>query len=232
MDTDKIKINGKVTVTSPAELAAIEDAEHVSFLPDFILNVLTSIRPKWSPSATKSLNMGSTYSWTDNLPEQYLADHKVMVIEHADFDGIERIAGVTGTPISLFIVLCLHKYYRRWNCFYFWPPWAREAWWVQVNWRNYDWWGFNDSIFWWVIIAIKSSPSNFCYRSASRRGLYHCVARSYVPHVGWDWALTARRFMCIISGKQHLSFVCLFMLTLRRLCRNRRLYLAEAVLRW
>jgi T-complex protein 1 subunit beta len=30
MDTDKIKINGKVTVTSPAELAAIEDAERVS----------------------------------------------------------------------------------------------------------------------------------------------------------------------------------------------------------
>lgn len=32
-----------------------------------------------------------------NLPEQYLADHGVMVIEHADFDGIERIARVTGT---------------------------------------------------------------------------------------------------------------------------------------
>lgn len=29
MDTDKIKISGKVTVTSPAELAAIEDAERV-----------------------------------------------------------------------------------------------------------------------------------------------------------------------------------------------------------
>jgi len=35
-----------------------------------------------------------------NLPEQYLADHGVMVIEHADFDGIERIARVTGGEIA------------------------------------------------------------------------------------------------------------------------------------
>lgn len=36
-----------------------------------------------------------------NLPEQYLADHGVMVIEHADFDGIERIARVTGRLFPL-----------------------------------------------------------------------------------------------------------------------------------
>jgi len=35
-----------------------------------------------------------------NLPEQYLTDHGVMVIEHADFDGIERIARVTGGEIA------------------------------------------------------------------------------------------------------------------------------------
>ncbi len=40
-----------------------------------------------------------------NLPEQYLTDHGVMVIEHADFDGVERIARVTGmsnSPLQLY----------------------------------------------------------------------------------------------------------------------------------
>jgi T-complex protein 1 subunit beta len=34
-----------------------------------------------------------------NLPEQFFTDHKVMAIEHADFDGIERLALVTGGEI-------------------------------------------------------------------------------------------------------------------------------------
>jgi T-complex protein 1 subunit beta len=34
-----------------------------------------------------------------NLPEQYFADHGVMAIEHADFEGIERLAFVTGGEI-------------------------------------------------------------------------------------------------------------------------------------
>lgn len=38
MDTDKIKLGGKVTVTSPAELAAIEDAERVRDLPNIFYN--------------------------------------------------------------------------------------------------------------------------------------------------------------------------------------------------
>lgn len=32
-----------------------------------------------------------------NFPEEIFADHGVMAIEHADFDGIERLALVTGT---------------------------------------------------------------------------------------------------------------------------------------
>lgn len=31
-----------------------------------------------------------------NFPEEIFADHNVMAIEHADFDGIERLALVTG----------------------------------------------------------------------------------------------------------------------------------------
>ena len=33
-----------------------------------------------------------------NFPEQIFADAGVMAIEHADFDGIERLALVTGKP--------------------------------------------------------------------------------------------------------------------------------------
>jgi T-complex protein 1 subunit beta len=34
-----------------------------------------------------------------NKPEQFFAEHKVMAIEHADFDGIERLAFVLGADI-------------------------------------------------------------------------------------------------------------------------------------
>lgn len=34
-----------------------------------------------------------------NYPEQLLADAGVMVIEHADFDGIERLSAVLGAEI-------------------------------------------------------------------------------------------------------------------------------------
>lgn len=33
-----------------------------------------------------------------NFPEEIFADAGVMAIEHADFDGIERLALVTGVP--------------------------------------------------------------------------------------------------------------------------------------
>ena len=34
-----------------------------------------------------------------NYPESILADAGIMVIEHADFDGIERLAAATGAEI-------------------------------------------------------------------------------------------------------------------------------------
>jgi len=34
-----------------------------------------------------------------NLPEQYFADRGIMAIEHADFDGVERLAKVLGSEI-------------------------------------------------------------------------------------------------------------------------------------
>ena len=49
-----------------------------------------------------------------NYPEQLFADHKVMAIEHADFEGIERLALVLGTHTFLFAdlfsdILQFHK---------------------------------------------------------------------------------------------------------------------------
>jgi len=35
-----------------------------------------------------------------NLPEQFFSDHGVVSIEHADFEGIERLALVTGGEIA------------------------------------------------------------------------------------------------------------------------------------
>lgn len=34
-----------------------------------------------------------------NLAEQYFADHKVAAIEHADFEGVERLALVLGGEV-------------------------------------------------------------------------------------------------------------------------------------
>ena len=42
-----------------------------------------------------------------NYPEQLFADKGVMAIEHADFDGIERLALVTG---SVFCVAWFTRY--------------------------------------------------------------------------------------------------------------------------
>jgi len=88
MDTDKIKIFGaRVRAESPAEIAAIEAVE----------------RQRMIEKCEKILNHGISCfinrQLIYNLPEQYFTDHGVMAIEHADFDGIERLALVTGSEI-------------------------------------------------------------------------------------------------------------------------------------
>eukprot|EP01111_Echinosteliopsis_oligospora_P019944 TRINITY_DN990_c0_g1_i1.p1 TRINITY_DN990_c0_g1~~TRINITY_DN990_c0_g1_i1.p1 ORF type:complete len:540 (-),score=212.62 TRINITY_DN990_c0_g1_i1:42-1661(-) len=89
MDTDKIKIFGaSVKVTSPAELAAIEEAERTKMLN------------KCKKIIEHGVNVFVNRQLVYNLPEQFLAEHGVMVIEHADFDGVERLARVTGGEIA------------------------------------------------------------------------------------------------------------------------------------
>lgn len=88
MDTDKIKIFGaRLRVESPAEVAAIEVAERQRMLD------------KCQKIMNHGINCFINRQLIYNLPEQFFADKGVMAIEHADFDGIERLSLVTGAEI-------------------------------------------------------------------------------------------------------------------------------------
>jgi T-complex protein 1 subunit beta len=89
MDTDKIKIMGsKVKVDSTTELANIEEAERKKMLG------------KCQKIIDHGINVFVNRQLVYNLSEQYFADHGVAVIEHADFDGVERLSRVTGAEIA------------------------------------------------------------------------------------------------------------------------------------
>jgi len=88
MDHDKIKIMGsKVKVSSMEKVAEIEAAEKRKMF-DKVQKILA-----YKPDVF--INRQLIY----NYPEQLLAEHGVMVIEHADFDGIERLSAVLGSHI-------------------------------------------------------------------------------------------------------------------------------------
>ncbi len=89
MDSDKIKVFGsRFKVESPEKLAELERAERekmkekVDLIKKHKINVF--------------INRQLIYNW----PEQLFADAGIMAIEHADFDGIERLALVTGAQIA------------------------------------------------------------------------------------------------------------------------------------
>ena len=88
MDYDKIKIYGsRVNVDSVEKFAQIEEAEH-----EKMANKVNKIL---AYGCDIFINRQLIY----NYPEQLMADKGIMVIEHADFDGIERLAAVTGGEI-------------------------------------------------------------------------------------------------------------------------------------
>merc|ERR1719231_2033203 len=88
MDTDKIKIYGtKVKVDSMAKVAEIEAAEKAR------------MNQKVDKIIGHGCNVFINRQLIYNLPEQRLADAGVMSIEHADFDGTERLALVLGADI-------------------------------------------------------------------------------------------------------------------------------------
>jgi T-complex protein 1 subunit beta len=88
MDTDKIKILGsKVKVDSIMKVAEIEEAEKMKMKRK--VDKILAYKPD------VFINRQLIY----NYPEQLMADAGVMVIEHSDFDGMERLAAVLGAEI-------------------------------------------------------------------------------------------------------------------------------------
>jgi len=88
MDTDKIKIYGsRVRVDSMAKVAGIEAAEKQKMLQ------------KCEKIKAHGCNVFVNRQLIYNLPEQFFADNGITAIEHADFDGIERVALVTGGDV-------------------------------------------------------------------------------------------------------------------------------------
>lgn len=88
LDHDKIKIFGsKVKVDSMMKVAEIEEAEK--------LKMKRKIDKIIAHKPDVFINRQLIY----NYPEQLLAEHGIMVIEHADFDGTERLAAVLGADI-------------------------------------------------------------------------------------------------------------------------------------
>jgi T-complex protein 1 subunit beta len=89
MDTDKIKVFGShIKVDSMAKIAELELAEKEK-MKDKVNKILKH-------NSNVFINRQLIY----NYPEQLFADAGVMAIEHADFDGIERLALVTGGEIA------------------------------------------------------------------------------------------------------------------------------------
>lgn len=88
MDNDKIKIMGsKVKVDSMVKVAEIEEAEKAK--------MRVKVEKILAHKPDVFINRQLIY----NYPEQLLADAGVMVIEHADFDGVERLSACLGSDI-------------------------------------------------------------------------------------------------------------------------------------
>eukprot|EP00898_Chlorokybus_atmophyticus_P005253 jgi/Chlat1/5729/Chrsp38S05530 len=89
MDTDKVKIYGaRVRVDSMAKVAEIEAAEK------------GKMKEKVDKIIAHGINCFVNRQLIYNYPEELFSDAGVMAIEHADFDGIERLALVTGGDIT------------------------------------------------------------------------------------------------------------------------------------
>merc|ERR1719186_647913 len=88
MDTDKIKVFGsKIAVESTAKVAELELAEK------------EKMKSKVNKILNHNINVFFNRQLIYNYPEQLFADAGVMAIEHTDFDGMERLALVTGAEI-------------------------------------------------------------------------------------------------------------------------------------
>lgn len=88
MDTDKIKIFGaKVRVDSINQLAEVEASEKQK-MKDKCMKIIKH-------DVSCFINRQLIY----NYPEEIFAQHGIMAIEHADFEGIERLARALGADV-------------------------------------------------------------------------------------------------------------------------------------
>jgi len=89
MDADKIKVFGsRVRVDGVAKVAELELAEK------------EKMKDKVEKIVKHGCNVFINRQLIYNYPEQLFADNGVMAIEHADFEGIERLALVLGGEIT------------------------------------------------------------------------------------------------------------------------------------
>jgi len=88
MDTDKVKVFGsRVRVDSVAKVAELELAEK------------EKMKDKVEKILKHDINVFINRQLIYDYPEQLFADKGVMAIEHADFEGVERLAQVLGGEI-------------------------------------------------------------------------------------------------------------------------------------
>jgi len=89
MDADKIKVFGsKIRVDGVQKVADLELAEK------------EKMKEKVAKIVAHKCNVFINRQLIYNYPEQLFADAGVMAIEHADFEGVERLALVTGGEIA------------------------------------------------------------------------------------------------------------------------------------
>ncbi|KIJ13958.1 hypothetical protein PAXINDRAFT_13281 [Paxillus involutus ATCC 200175] len=89
MDTDKIKVFGaRVKVDSTGKLAELERAER------------EKMKAKVEDIAAHGINCFVNRQLIYNYPESILTEKGILVIEHADFEGVERLSLVTGGEIA------------------------------------------------------------------------------------------------------------------------------------
>jgi len=89
MDTDKIKIFGaRMKVDGTGKLAELERAER------------EKMKAKVNNIAAHGINCFVNRQLVYNYPENLLAEKGIMCIEHADFEGVERLSLVTGGEIA------------------------------------------------------------------------------------------------------------------------------------
>jgi T-complex protein 1 subunit beta len=108
MDTDKIKIFGaRVKVDGTGKLAELERAERVSLLDLPLPTVLEfyklkqdKMKAKVDAIASHGINVFVNRQLIYNYPESLLAEKGILTIEHADFEGVERLSLVTGGEIA------------------------------------------------------------------------------------------------------------------------------------